>query len=81
MKQFAGYSFPCEVVCCPYFPVRLQTQIIDDYGIMFFNSVSAPPINSGKTGKKSNTRYIIQKTFLGPVVNEAVLYKLSLFLS
>ena len=33
-KQFAGYNFPYEVVCCPYFPVRLQSQIIDDYGII-----------------------------------------------
>ena len=33
----------CEVVCCPYFPVRLQSQIIDDYGIISFNSVICSP--------------------------------------
>ena len=33
----------CEVVCCPYLPVRLQSQIIDDYGIISFNSVIFPP--------------------------------------
>ena len=36
---------PNEVVCCPYFSA--QSQIIDDYGIMSFNSVICSPINSG----------------------------------
>ena len=71
----AGYSFPCEVVCCRYFPVRLQSQIIDDYGIMSCNSVICFPINFRRTEKKSNTRHTIGKAFLGPIVNEGVLNK------
>ena len=74
MKQFARYNFLREVVCSPYFPVRLQSQIIDDYG-MSFNSVICSPMDSRKTEKISNTRYTIKKTFLGPVVNEGVLCK------
>ena len=33
-KQLADYNFPCEVVCFPYFPMRLQSQNIDEYGII-----------------------------------------------
>ena len=50
-KHFAGCSFPCEVVCCPYFPVRFQSQIIDGCGIMSFNSVICSPLTPGKLKK------------------------------
>ena len=76
-KQFADDNFPYEEVCCPYFPVRRQSQIIDDYGIISCCLTqllkSAPPFTPGKLKKNLILGIHLEQTFLGPAVNEGIL--------